>query len=252
MRVIALNPSRSSEFVKRELEQISAGVAERLGLTGADTPSVVYTDPATALILARSQTGQLEFPKDHVNFRMSIYLGRMVQNPLLETAIVLNMDGPKITSKARALRKLNLHRMQSAAPDDLLVQRVEEVLVDEVCRIGVDLNLLLNLRPQRALPVLQYVCGLGLNRAGQILSEGAARQGFTNRSLLSDFLPPSVYRNVSGFLAIRAAHFDPSVLHYGLAKSESQIRWAEPEDYLRFHPLDATYVISIAVFIACP
>ena len=98
------------------------------------------------------------------------------------------------------------------------------MLVSEVSRIGMDVNRLLDLRPSRALAVLQYIGGLGLNRASQILAEGSARKGIETRAVLKTFLPQSVFRNAAGFLAVRAWHFDPITLHIGLARTPKEVR----------------------------
>jgi hypothetical protein len=115
------------------------------------------------------------------------------------------------------------------------------VLITEVSRVGVDINRLLDLRPLRAVALLQYVGGLGRNRASQVLLEGGKRKGFLRRDVLQEVLPPSVFRNAAGFLVVRPWHFDQA-LHIGFAKTPKQLRWADPEDYLQFHPLDITCV----------
>lgn len=243
LRVVVLNPSRQGDFVKRELQGIVEAVAEKAGKPADAAAQVVYADPLTATQLARARNaGEEEFPKEHVNLRMAIYLARAVQDPLLEFCTVLNVAGPTDAHKAAMLSRLDLHRYLSTVPKDLLVRKVEQVLVSEVSRVGMDVHRLLNLRPRRALAMLQYIGGLGLNRASQILAEAADRRGITNRQTLAEFLPPTVFRNAAGFLAVRAWHSDPGALRIGLARTAEQIRWSDPEDYLRFHPLDATRI----------
>jgi transcriptional accessory protein Tex/SPT6 len=76
------------------------------------------------MLLARSDAGKDEFPKEHTNLRMSIYLGRMAQDPLMEMCVVANSAGTTEASKAQMLKRLALHRYQSVVPPDLLVQKV--------------------------------------------------------------------------------------------------------------------------------
>ena len=241
LRVIALNPCRQADFIKRELESLAADVAAKAQVSADAAAAVVYTDPFMAVLMARSPQGKQEFPKDHINKRLTIYLGRMAQNPLLEMCVFTNFAGSDVEDKARMLKRLDLHRFQKALPSRVLVKHVERVLISEVNRVGVDINSLLNLKPSRALAILQYVSGLGRNRAAQLIAEGNERDGICNREELTEFLPKTVVRNAAGFIAIRPWHFDPMTLNIGLAANKRHIQWTD-DHFARFQPLDATRI----------
>lgn len=103
---------------------------------------------------------QDQFPDYPELLRMSISLGRRVQEPLLEFASLTSSLDNEILS-------LKMHPLQGELLSDQLKGALEEELVTRVNDVGVDVHYIQD--HPHAMGMLQYACGLGPRKAAAIL-----------------------------------------------------------------------------------
>ena len=103
---------------------------------------------------------QEQFPDYPELLKMSISLGRQLQEPLQEFVALASSQDDEILS-------LRLHPLQGELPSDRLKLFLEEELVTRVNDFGVDVHYLQE--HPHAVGLLQYACGLGPRKATAIL-----------------------------------------------------------------------------------
>jgi protein Tex len=156
----------------------------------------VLVSEAGASVYSASEVGREEFPDHDVTVRGAASIGRRLQDPLAELV--------KIDPKSIGVRQYQ-HDVDPA----LLKQKLHEVVVSCVNRVGVDLA--------TASPsLLRYVSGLSARLAKEIVAWRDAQGGFRNRAQLLEVpgLGKKTFEQAAGFLRIRGDHpLDNSAVH---------------------------------------
>ena len=100
------------------------------------------------------------FPDYPESLKMSISVGRMMQEPLVEYCSLVSSLDDEVFS-------LPLHPLQGELPPEHLKKSLEEELVTRVNDMGVDIQHIQE--HSYAVSMLHYVCGLGPRKAAAIL-----------------------------------------------------------------------------------
>ena len=156
----------------------------------------VFVSESGASIYSASEVGREEFPDHDVTVRGAVSIGRRLQDPLAELV--------KIDPKS-----IGVGQYQHDVDPALLKQKLHEVVVSCVNRVGVDLA--------TASPsLLRYVSGLTSRLAREIVAWRDANGGFRNRTQLLEVpgLGKKTFEQAAGFLRVKGDHpLDDSAVH---------------------------------------
>ena len=176
---------------RETFDVIRAFIADRRHKAAA-----VLVSEAGASVYSASDVGREEFPDQDVTVRGSVSIGRRLQDPLAE---LVKIDP----------RSIGVGQYQHDVDPALLRQKLHDVVVSCVNRVGVDLT--------TASPsLLRYVSGLTGRLAKEIVAWRDANGGFRNRGQLLDVpgLGKKTFEQAAGFLRIKGDHpLDDSAVH---------------------------------------
>uniref|UniRef100_A0A1I8JEX7 Transcription elongation factor spt6 n=1 Tax=Macrostomum lignano TaxID=282301 RepID=A0A1I8JEX7_9PLAT len=185
--------SKEALTIQQELREL----AQELLAEGLATNSSVHlVDNEPARVFEKSRRAEKELPTYPEILRQSVSVARRLQDPLVELAGLVNADEDILC--------LRMHPMQDAVPRDQLLSALTLEFVNKVNEVGVDVNRCVDLPNYAAL--LQFVCGLGPRKAGDIVSKlRYSGQRLHNRvPQIIDLLRmgPVVFINSAGFIRI--------------------------------------------------
>ena len=177
----------------RETEAFVRGVLKMLK---ADV-MVVSVSEAGASVYSASEAARDEFPELDLTVRGAISIGRRLQDPLAELV--------KIDPKA-----IGVGQYQHDVHQPLLGEKLDEVVVSCVNKVGVELN-------TASASLLTRVSGIGASLAKRIVAWRDENGAFKSRTELMKVsgLGPKAYEQSAGFLRIRGAAnpLDASAVH---------------------------------------
>ena len=168
----------------------------------AKTPSIdkgfcVLVNEAGASIYSASKVAREEFPELDLTVRGAISIARRLQDPLAELV--------KIEP-----RSVGVGQYQHDVNQKILREGLHRTVVSCVNQVGVDLN-------TASVPLLQYVSGVQLSTAQNIVKLRNELGGFKNRQQLMDVdgIGPRVFEQCAGFLRIDKAEnpLDSTAIH---------------------------------------
>jgi uncharacterized protein len=159
--------------------------------------AVVSVNESGASIYSASEIARKEFPDLDLTVRGAISIGRRLQDPLAELV--------KIDPKS-----IGVGQYQHDVYQQLLKDKLEEVVVSCVNHVGVELN-------TASAALLARVSGIGESLAAKIMAHRDANGPFPSRAALQKVsgLGPRTYQQAAGFLRIRGAKnpLDASAVH---------------------------------------
>ena len=168
----------------------------------AKTPSIskgfcVLVNEAGASIYSASKVAREEFPELDLTVRGAISIARRLQDPLAELV--------KIEP-----RSVGVGQYQHDVNQKTLREGLHRTVVSCVNQVGVDLN-------TASVPLLQYVSGVQLSTAQNIVKHRNELGGFKNREQLMDVdgIGPRVFEQCAGFLRIDSSEnaLDATAIH---------------------------------------
>jgi uncharacterized protein len=158
--------------------------------------SAVMVSESGASIYSASEVARAELPDHDVTVRGAVSIGRRVQDPLAELV--------KIDPKS-----IGVGQYQHDVDQKHLKQRLDDVVVRCVNRVGVDVN--------TASPsILAYVSGLGPKLANSIAAFRDAHGTFASRAQLKKVpgLGAKTFEQAAGFLRVKGKNpLDDSAVH---------------------------------------
>lgn len=166
---------------------------------GAQDVTIAYIPDDCARIFRNSKRAQEEFPSYPALLRYCISLGRTVQEPLFEFCSLFNADNEVLFMK--------MDPLQDRVPPEKLYRGLERVMLEVVNDVGLDINRAIT--HKLAASPLQFVCGLGLRKAGVLLTKIKARTGFleSRQDLVAEVqLGACVFKNCASFIRVRRAY----------------------------------------------
>ena len=166
-------------------------------LQGNQNVSVFVVSEDGASVYSASKVARDEFPNEDVTVRGAVSIGRRLMDPLAELV--------KIDPKSIGVGQYQ-HDVDQAKLKHQLDQTVESC----VNQVGVNLN-------TASSHLLQYISGLGVTLANNIVEYRKENGAFTSRAQLKKVprLGPSAYQQCAGFLRIPDAKnpLDNSAVH---------------------------------------
>jgi uncharacterized protein len=178
-------------FVRQTMKKLSAQHPE------IKIPIVVSVSEAGASVYSASEIARKEFPDLDLTVRGAISIGRRLQDPLAELV--------KIDPKA-----IGVGQYQHDVQQTLLGEKLDEVVVSCVNKVGVELN-------TASAPLLERVSGVGSSLAKAIVDWRDANGQFKSREDLRKVkgLGDKAFEQCAGFLRIResANPLDASAVH---------------------------------------
>jgi protein Tex len=165
----------------RETFQAVRGYIEKRGLK----TFVILVNESGASIYSASDVAREEFPDQDVTVRGAVSIGRRMQDPLAELV--------KIDPKS-----IGVGQYQHDVDQKLLKQKLEDVVVSCVNRVGVDVN-------TASASLLRHVSGLGPKLAKEIAAERDKIGGFRGRRELLAVagMGPKTFEQAAGFLRVK-------------------------------------------------
>ncbi len=162
----------------------------------SDIP-IVMVNESGASVYSASSVAREEFPDQDVTIRGAVSIGRRLMDPLAELV--------KIDPKA-----IGVGQYQHDVDQGLLKQRLQDVVISCVNRVGVDVN---TASPQ----LLTAVSGVGPQLATNIVSYRQEHGPFRSRTALKEVprLGPKAFEQAAGFLRITNGEhpLDASAVH---------------------------------------
>ncbi|MBA3890895.1 MAG: RNA-binding transcriptional accessory protein, partial [Gemmatimonadaceae bacterium] len=181
--------SRETETLVRTVLREATALAAK--------PQVVVVSEAGASVYSASDIAREEFPELDVSLRGAVSIARRLQDPLAELV--------KIDPKS-----IGVGQYQHDVNQPKLKQRLEEVVVSAVNRVGVEVN-------TASAALLSYVAGVGPTLAQNIVTARDAKGGFRSRRDLLEVprLGAKAFEQAAGFLRVRGgAHpLDATAVH---------------------------------------
>jgi uncharacterized protein len=188
----------------RETEAFTKKV---LNLMKKTDVSVVSVSESGASVYSASTIAREEFPDLDLTIRGAISIARRLQDPLAE----LVKTDPK---------SIGVGQYQHDVYQELLKNKLDEVVVSCVNRVGVELN-------TASAPLLSRVAGIGDSLAKKIVDYRNEHGAFKNRKQLMDVsgLGPRAFEQAAGFLRIHGGDqpLDASAVHPERYKLVEQI-----------------------------
>jgi uncharacterized protein len=180
--------------------------------------AAVLANESGASIYSASEVARTEFPDHDVTVRGAVSIGRRIQDPLAELV--------KIDPKS-----IGVGQYQHDVDQKRLKQRLDDVVVRCVNRVGVDLN--------TASPsILNFVSGLGPKLAQAIAVYRDTNGAFSSRSQLKKVpgLGAKTFEQAAGFLRVKGNNpLDDSAVHaerYDLVKVMAKDLGRNPRDLI--------------------
>ncbi len=159
--------------------------------------TVVMVNESGASVYSASEAARTEFPDHDITVRGAVSIGRRLMDPLAELV--------KIDPKS-----IGVGQYQHDVDQKALKQRLDDVVVSCVNRVGVELN---TASPE----LLSYVSGLGPRLANAVVDYRNRNGPFASRDGLKKVprLGPRAFEQAAGFLRIRegAQPLDASAVH---------------------------------------
>ncbi len=169
--------------------------------------SVVSVSEAGASVYSASPIAREEFPDLDLTIRGAISIARRLQDPLAELV--------KVDPKS-----IGVGQYQHDVYQQLLADKLDEVVVSCVNHVGVELN-------TASAPLLSRVAGIGDSLAKKIVDHRNQHGAFKSRKELLDVsgLGPRAFEQAAGFLRVRGGEqpLDASAVHPERYKLVEQI-----------------------------
>ena len=169
--------------------------------------SVVAVSESGASVYSASPVAREEFPDLDLTIRGAISIARRLQDPLAELV--------KVDPKS-----IGVGQYQHDVYQELLKQKLDEVVISCVNKVGVELN-------TASAPLLARVAGIGESLAKKIITHRNEHGAFKSRKELMSVagLGPRAFEQAAGFLRVRGgAHpLDASAVHPERYKLVEQI-----------------------------
>jgi uncharacterized protein len=166
-------------------------------LQGHDGINVFVVSEDGASVYSASKVARDEFPDEDVTVRGAVSIGRRLMDPLAELV--------KIDPKS-----IGVGQYQHDVDQTKLKHQLDQTVESCVNQVGVNLN-------TASSHLLQYVSGLGVTLAKNIIDYRKENGAFTSRAQLKKVprLGPSAYQQCAGFLRIPDAKnpLDNSAVH---------------------------------------
>ena len=166
-------------------------------LQGHDEINVFVVSEDGASVYSASKVARDEFPDEDVTVRGAVSIGRRLMDPLAELV--------KIDPKS-----IGVGQYQHDVDQTKLKHQLDQTVESCVNQVGVNLN-------TASSHLLQYVSGLGVTLARNIIDYRKENGAFTSRAQLKKVprLGPSAYQQCAGFLRIPGAKnpLDNSAVH---------------------------------------
>ena len=166
-------------------------------LQGHDGINVFVVSEDGASVYSASKVARDEFPDEDVTVRGAVSIGRRLMDPLAELV--------KIDPKS-----IGVGQYQHDVDQTKLKHQLDQTVESCVNQVGVNLN-------TASSHLLQYVSGLGVTLAKNIIDYRKENGAFTSRAQLKKVprLGPSAYQQCAGFLRIPGAKnpLDNSAVH---------------------------------------
>ena len=166
-------------------------------LQGHDGINVFVVSEDGASVYSASKVARDEFPDEDVTVRGAVSIGRRLMDPLAELV--------KIDPKS-----IGVGQYQHDVDQTKLKHQLDQTVESCVNQVGVNLN-------TASSHLLQYVSGLGVTLAKNIIDYRKENGAFTSRAQLKKVprLGPSAYQQCAGFLRIPGATnpLDNSAVH---------------------------------------
>ena len=166
-------------------------------LQGHDGINVFVVSEDGASVYSASKVAREEFPDEDVTVRGAVSIGRRLMDPLAELV--------KIDPKS-----IGVGQYQHDVDQTKLKHQLDQTVESCVNQVGVNLN-------TASSHLLQYVSGLGVTLAKNIIDYRKENGAFTSRAQLKKVprLGPSAYQQCAGFLRIPDAKnpLDNSAVH---------------------------------------
>ena len=166
-------------------------------LQGHDGINVFVVSEDGASVYSASKAARDEFPDEDVTVRGAVSIGRRLMDPLAELV--------KIDPKS-----IGVGQYQHDVDQTKLKHQLDQTVESCVNQVGVNLN-------TASSHLLQYVSGLGVTLAKNIIDYRKENGAFTSRAQLKKVprLGPSAYQQCAGFLRIPGAKnpLDNSAVH---------------------------------------
>ena len=160
-------------------------------------PQVFVVSEDGASVYSASKVARDEFPDEDVTVRGAVSIGRRLMDPLAELV--------KIDPKS-----IGVGQYQHDVDQTKLKHQLDQTVESCVNQVGVNLN-------TASSHLLQYVSGLGITLANNIIEYRKENGAFTSRAQLKKVprLGPSAYQQCAGFLRIPNAKnpLDNSAVH---------------------------------------
>ncbi|HPR82647.1 MAG TPA: helix-hairpin-helix domain-containing protein, partial [Pontiellaceae bacterium] len=187
--------------------ETEAFVKKLLVLMQKKNISVVSVSEAGASVYSASEIARDEFPDLDLTIRGAISIARRLQDPLAE----LVKTDPK---------SIGVGQYQHDVYQELLKDKLDEVVVSCVNRVGVELN-------TASAPLLSRVAGIGESLAKKIVAYRNEHGAFKSRQELMKVagLGPRAFEQAAGFLRIHGSEnpLDASAVHPERYKLVEQI-----------------------------
>ena len=185
----------------------------------SDVP-IVMVNESGASIYSASAVAREEFPDQDVTVRGAVSIGRRLMDPLAELV--------KIDPKA-----IGVGQYQHDVDQGILKQRLQDVVISCVNRVGVDVN---TASPQ----LLTAVSGVGPQLATNIVAYRQENGPFKSRTTLKNVprLGAKAYEQAAGFLRITESEqpLDASAVHperYAVVKTMAKDLCCTVEDLMK-------------------
>ena len=166
-------------------------------LQGHDDINIFVVSEDGASVYSASKVARDEFPDEDVTVRGAVSIGRRLMDPLAELV--------KIDPKS-----IGVGQYQHDVDQTKLKHQLDQTVESCVNQVGVNLN-------TASSHLLQYVSGLGVTLAKNIIDYRKENGAFTSRAQLKKVprLGPSAYQQCAGFLRIPGAKnpLDNSAVH---------------------------------------
>lgn len=197
-------------------------------------PVILLVNESGASVYSASEAAREEFPGQDVTVRGAVSIGRRLQDPLSELV--------KIAPKS-----IGVGQYQHDVDQKALKQRLDDVVVSCVNRVGVDVNV-------ASRHLLSYVSGVGPALASNIMEFRRQEGPFRTREALRKVprMGPKAFEQAGGFLRIRGGDnpLDASAVHpdhYPVVQSMAEDQCCSVEDLIRNEHLRAGIEIKTYV-----
>ncbi len=192
IEAIAIGNGTASRETKAFIEETISELKDY-----SQKPQIFVVSEDGASVYSASKVARDEFPDEDVTVRGAVSIGRRLMDPLAELV--------KIDPKS-----IGVGQYQHDVDQTKLKHQLDQTVESCVNQVGVNLN-------TASSHLLQYVSGLGVTLAKNIIDYRKENGAFTSRAQLKKVprLGPSAYQQCAGFLRIPGAKnpLDNSAVH---------------------------------------